>query len=88
MVVILAVHLVIFWDRFFLDRFRGSFLDILTKGTFLSEHSFMVKSKGWWAVAPGIILSSPGTGGTLYFPVPFSIPIFHPQSQSQLLDNS
>ena len=31
---------------------------------------------GGWVVAPGIILSSPGTGGTLYF-----------YSQSQSLDN-
>ena len=31
----------------------------------------------WWWVAHKIILSSPGTGGTLYFPFPFSISIFH-----------
>ena len=45
----------------------------------------MVKSWGWlvvvgWVVAPGIILSSPGTGVV-------SIPISKAQSQSQSLDN-
>ncbi len=46
----------------------------------------------WWVVAPGIILSSPGTGcrETLYFHFPISnsqfpipIPISSPQSQAQ-----
>ena len=41
-------------------------LDITIKGTLLSGHSFTVKSLGWWVVGgPRIILSSPGTGGTL-----------------------
>ena len=54
---------------------------------------------GWWWVAPGIILSSPGTGGrgTLYFPFPFShsqfpspspVPIPSPQSQAQAQSQS
>ena len=48
-VVIVAVHLVFF----LLDGFRGSSWDMFTKGTLLSECSFMVKSwvwvvGGWW----------------------------------------
>ena len=41
------------------------------KAVVLCDLSFMVKS---WVVvvAPGIILSSPGTEGTLYFPFPMS----------------
>ena len=38
----------------------------------------------WWVVACEIILSSPGTGGTFYFPFPFShfpFPIPIPNSQ-------
>ncbi len=38
----------------------------------------MLGGGGWVVVAPGIILSSPGTGGTLYFPFfNFPISIFH-----------
>ena len=40
------------------------------------------KLRLWW-VAQEIIRSSPGTGGTLYFPFPIPIPILSPQS----LDN-
>ncbi len=69
---------------------------LLTKGTFLSEHSFMVKSCGvggwwWWVVALGIILSTTGTGSTLFpipifpsqSPSPSPVPNASPQSQAQ-----
>ena len=45
-----------------LDGFRGSSWDILTKGTLLSECSFMVKSWGWVVVAHEILLSALGLG--------------------------
>ena len=54
---------------FLLDGFRGSSCDIFTKGTLLSQISFMVKSYGW--VACEIILSSPGIG----FPSPVPDPV-------------
>ena len=54
-VIIVAVNLVVFCAVLV----EG--IIIFTNGTLLSEHSFMVKSCGWW-VAPRIIMS-PGTGG-------------------------
>ena len=46
----LDVHL----EIFVLGKLRGSSLDIFTKGTFLSEVSFMEKSYrvggGWWPI--------------------------------------
>ena len=44
--------------------------------TFVPEHSFIVKSCGWWwlVVAPKIILPSPRSGGNFLFPFPFPNP--------------
>ena len=76
-VVIVDVHLVIFcWVG------RGDHPEtFLQKALFSHRAPSWLKVRGWWVVvAPGIILSSPGTGVV-------SIPISKAQSQSQSLDN-
>ena len=41
------------WSIFWLGEPRGSFWDTFTFCTFLPEHSFMLKSYGWWGGVGG-----------------------------------
>ena len=79
------------WLFFVLDVFRGSSKDILTKGTFLSEHSFMVRIYEWvvgtlYSQFPGAISVSQVPFPISHFPGPKS-QVPSPKSQSQSLDN-